>query len=134
MGGGKSSSSSNSTTENTTSTATSTGVVGDVLQGQNINITEYLTEDTLNVFKQLTALVGQSIESVETIATGAGELITQATEAASDANKRSLESTQAFAKQAVQPDVTVLTEGQKTLTYAVLAIAGVAAAYFIFKR
>lgn len=123
MGGGKSSSSSNSTTENTTSTATSTGVIGDVLQGQNITVNDYLSEDVGEVFKQLTALVGQSLD----IVTGAGEIVSQNTENA-------LKNTQEFAKQAIQPDLTVLSQGQKTLVYAIFAFAGVATLYFLSRK
>lgn len=121
--GGKSSSSSSSSTENTTSTATSTGVVGDVLQGQNITVNDYLSEDVSDVFKQLTSLVGQSLELVG----GAGDII-------ADANKEALLNTQEFAKQAVQPDLAVLTQGQKTIGYSILAIAGVIAIYFVFRK
>lgn len=120
--GGSSKSSSTSTTENTTSTATSTGVVGDVLQGQNITVNDYLSEDVADVFKQLTAIVGQSLD----IVSGAGELI-------KETNDSALTQTQEFAKQAIQPDLTVLSQGQKTLIYAIFAFGAVAGIYFLTK-
>jgi len=110
MGGGKSSSSSTtqSVQETTSSTATSTGVVGDVIQGQMITYTENLPDNVVDVFKQL---VGLSTASLDL--TGA------AGKAAIDA-----------AGKAAQPDLSALETVQKTsqkqLLYVVAGAAVIA--------
>lgn len=116
MSGGKSSSSSNTTTENTTSSATSTGVVGDVLQGQYITVTEELPDAAVDVFKQLVDLVGQSID----VAAAAGE--------------KAIDTTTGFAEKAAQPDLSAITGYQKQVYWIIGAIAVVGIAFAMRKK
>lgn len=112
MGGGKSSSSSTtqSVQETTSSTATSTGVVGDVIQGQMITYTENLPDNVVDVFEKL---VGLSTASLD--------LTGRAGQAAIDA-----------AGKASQPDLSALETVQSTSSKQLLYIVAGAAAIALF--
>lgn len=112
MGGGKSSSSSNtsSSQETTTSTATSTGVVGDVIQGQMITYTENLPDNAVKVFEDLVAFAQGSLGLTE-----------RAGQAAIDAAAKS-----------AQPDLAALETVQKTSQKQLLYIVAGAAAIALF--
>lgn len=102
MGGGKSSSSSATSSETNTSSATSTGVVGDVLQGQNITVNQELPDQAVDVFKQLVALNEKTIDLAAAAGNKAIETVTQT------------------AQQAAQPDVTLIKDYQKQVVYAII--------------
>jgi hypothetical protein len=111
MSGGKSSSSSTQQTSQSTTSQDASGVVGDVIQGQTINITDNLPEDVKALFGGLIDLASQSIDA----AVGAGSA--------------AIESVSNVKTTAISPDTSQL----KTLT-PVLIIAGIALVVFAFRK
>lgn len=109
--GGKSKSSSSQSTSQTTTTQDASGVVGDVFQGQTINITDNLPDDVKDLFAGLTDLASKSIDA----AIGAGNV---AIEKFSEVKETS-----------ISPETSQL----KSLT-PVLIIAGLAVVVFAFRR
>lgn len=115
MGGGKSSSSSNTTTETTTTTAGATGTVGDVLQGQNITVTDNLPDGAIKVFEQIVDLAELAIDK------------------AGIAGEKAIDTVQESLQQAAQPDVEILKGSQKQIMVA-FGVAGLIAAVFLFRK
>lgn len=117
MGGKSSSSSSNASTQTTTTTTGSaTGTVGDVYQGQTVNITDQFPTEAVQVFKALTDLTGNAIN----VAAAAGE--------------KALASNQELAKATKQPDISLVEGFQKQTKVAIIAAAVVAVALFVGKK
>ncbi|MDX1939669.1 MAG: hypothetical protein SFU99_03910 [Saprospiraceae bacterium] len=116
MGGGKSSSSSDSTNVTTTTTGSATGVVGDVFQGQTVNINQEFPDQIQDVFSQLINLTGQAVNI------------------AAEAGQAALTSSQQSFQTAAQPDVTLVQNYQKQIYYAIAAVALVGAIAFWRKR
>lgn len=109
--GGKSKSSSTQSTSQTTTSQDASGVVGDVFQGQTINITDNLPEDVKALFGGLVELAGKSVDA----AIGAGNV--------------AIEQFSSVKETSISPETSQL----KTLT-PVLIIAGLAIVVFAFNR
>ena len=117
MGGGSSSSSSATETTTNTSTATASGVVsGDVLQGQNIQVTNELSDEAVEVFRQLVGFANNAIN----LAAEAGSL--------------AISTTQESLQQAAQPDVELIQGFQKQVIVAAVVIGVVFTVIFFGKK
>lgn len=115
MGGKSSSSSANESTQTTTTTTGSaTGTVGDVYQGQTVNLTTQFPTEAVAVFDKLIALSGQAIQ------------------AAVDAGGKSLDVVSQFGTDVKAPDVAIAKTSSNTIGYTIAAVAVVGAA-LIFK-
>lgn len=114
----KSKSSADTTNTQTTETTsgTATGTVGNVYQGESVNVTDQFPADVADAFKKLIDLSGQAVD----VAAGAGQ--------------KALEATNALATTVKQPDVSVSQDYQKTTRTAMLAAAFVAAVLIINKK
>ena len=110
----KSSSSTASSQVTDTVTGTATGTVGDVIQGETVNVN--FPQQAVDVFRDLTALVGNSIDI------------------AAQAGTKALDATNALATSVKQPDVAVIQGSQDTARYALLAVAAIGGIILFVKR
>lgn len=110
MSGGKNKSSSTQSTTQTTTAQDASGVVGDVFQGQTINITDNLPQELVDIFGGLIDLSKTSVN------------------AAIDAGGAAIDSFSAVKETSISPETSQL----KTLT-PVLIIAAIGLVVFVIK-
>jgi cell wall-associated NlpC family hydrolase len=111
MNGGKSESSTASTQSTETTTGSATGTVGDVLQGQTINLNNELSDNALDAYKQLAAITQQSLSMANATGSKAADLIAAVTSTAA------------------QPDVSLIAGYQKQIYWILGAVVVVVALF-----